>query len=406
MFFALKGENFNGNEFAAEALKKGSAFAVVDEASTAVNDKCILVEDVLKTLQDLATHHLQQIDIPVIAITGSNGKTTTKELVSAVLSRKSNVHATEGNLNNHIGVPLTILSMDSSTDILVIELGANHVGEIEQLCNIAQPSFGMITNIGKAHLEGFGSLEGVVKAKNELYEYISSHNGTLFVNGSDDRLMKLSDGINRVLYGNADSNDCVCSMEESNPYLTVRWMNDENSSDMANLINSKILGEYNFDNMAAAICIGNHFGVSPQDIATAIEHYLPANNRSQILATDSNRIVLDAYNANPMNMKEALDSFLHMEGANKVLILGDMLELGDYTQEEHLAIVELIKEQDFDTIFLVGEHFGEVKDSISCKHFNTTGQAKKYFAETPLTNSLVLIKASRGIGLESLVETL
>ena len=406
LFFALKGENFNGNEFAEEALKKGSAFAIVDEASSAEDAKCILVNDVLKTLQDLATYHLQQVAVQVIAITGTNGKTTTKELVSGVLSKKFNVQATKENLNNHIGVPLTVLTMESSTEILVIELGANHVGEIEHLCNIAQPSFGMITNIGKAHLEGFGSLEGVMTAKKELYEYIAGNNGMLFVNGSDEKLMNLSEGVKRVLYGSSDSGECVCKLEELNPYVRVKWISKDNSTDRTNLITSRILGEYNFDNIAAAICIGDYFGVTPQDISDAIEEYLPANNRSQILETDSNRILLDAYNANPMNMKAALSSFQKMEGENEVLILGDMLELGNYTLEEHQAIVEQIKEQDFGTIFLVGENFGAVKDFVSCTHFNTAQQAKEYFAETPLQHSLILLKASRAIGLESLVEAL
>ncbi|HIA11002.1 MAG TPA: UDP-N-acetylmuramoyl-tripeptide--D-alanyl-D-alanine ligase [Flavobacteriales bacterium] len=406
LFFALRGENFDGNEFAAEALKQGSIFAIVDEPSVAEDDKCILVDDVLKTLQDLATYHLQQKNVQVIAITGTNGKTTTKELLNAVLSKKFNVHATKGNLNNHIGVPLTILSMKSAAELLVVELGANHIGEIEKLCVIAQPSFGLITNIGKAHLEGFGSLEGVVKAKKELYQYIADHKGTLFVNGSDDRLLDLSKGARRILYGSADSNDCVCKVEECNPFVVVKWVRRENKVDKQYEVASKIFGEYNFDNIAAAICIGNSFGIAPQDITTAIEDYLPANNRSQILETDFNRIVLDAYNANPMNMKAALESFHQMESDNKVLIIGDMLELGSYTQEEHLAILEQVRKQQFDNVFLVGENFGRIKDSISCTHFNTVQQAKDYLVETPVRNSLILLKASRGIGLESLVEAL
>ena len=406
MFFALKGENFNGNEFAEDALKRGAAYSIVEEEEYAVAEKCILVDNVLIALQTLATYHVRQLNIPVIAITGSNGKTTTKELVSAVLSKKYNVHATKGNLNNHIGVPLTILSMERSAEMLVIELGANHVGEIGQLCLIAQPSFGLITNIGKAHLEGFGSLEGVVKAKGELYEHITEKEGLLFVNGSDDRLLDLSQGTTRILYGSDESNDCVCSLADSNPYLKIKWIDKTKATDGENIISSKILGEYNFDNIVAAISIGDHFEVTPSDIKAAVEEYLPSNNRSQIIDTNNNKIVLDAYNANPMNMKAALESFFQMEGENKVLILGDMLELGDYAAEEHRVIAKLIQEQNINNVLLVGENFGKLKDAYSFVHFRTSGDAAKYLTETPLTDSLVLIKGSRGIGLESLVELL
>ena len=406
LFFALKGENFNGNKFAAEALSKGASFAIVDETESTQDDRFILVNDVLKSLQELAAYHLQQRKLPVLAITGTNGKTTTKELVNAVLSKKYNVHATRGNLNNHIGVPLTILAMTNSTDMLVIEMGANHVGEIEKLCSIAQPSFGLITNIGKAHLEGFGSLEGVIKAKKELYEYVSGNEGVLFVNGSDDLLLNLSDGAQRVLYGNADSNEYVFNLEESNPYITVKWRKKNEGSGSEHVVLSRILGAYNFENIAAAICIGNHFDISPSDIATAIEEYLPNNNRSQIMETDTNRIVLDAYNANPTNMKAAIDSFSQMTGITKVLILGDMLELGKYSEEEHEIIGELIHKQDFAKVFLVGENFGKLKGSGAFTHFDNVELAREFFDDTPLTHSLILIKASRSIGLEILVDVL
>lgn len=389
IFFALKGDNFNGNDYALEAIHKGASFAVVDEYNGLDNSKVIIVKDVLKTLQSLANFHRNYLKIPIISITGSNGKTTTKELINCVLSKKYNVSFTQGNFNNHIGVPLTLLSMNTQTEIGVVEMGANHHNEIALLSQISAPDFGYITNFGKAHIEGFGSLEGVVKAKSELYDYLISNNKKVFVNQNDSIQLLKTENANRIFLENS------IFLNEINPFLKVNFGGSQ--------IQSKLIGTYNFDNIAIAITIGLYFKVSLEDIKEAIGSYKPNNNRSQIIKKNKNQIILDAYNANPTSMRVALENFELFPSKNKILILGDMFELGDSSLEEHQEIVNLVSNyKSFQKIYLIGESF--FKTITNCLKFKTFSDFEMDFQNEAFNNNTFLIKGSRGMSLERTLE--
>lgn len=400
LFFALKGENFDGNQFAQQAIESGAKYAVVDDETVVKSEKFLFVNDVLKALQDLANYHRKQYNIPVLGITGSNGKTTTKELINAVLSKKYHTIATVGNLNNHIGVPLTLLTMHKATEIAIIEMGANHLNEIEFLCRIAAPNYGLITNIGKAHIEGFGSFEGVIKTKSEMYDFVGQHQGKLFVNADDELLMNLSENIDRITYG-ANSEHNKLTLISGNPVLKLSW-ND-------NIISTQLYGKYNFPNVGAAIAIGNFFNIIPKDIIKALEEYVSINNRSQLMVKNSNTYYLDAYNANPTSMNAAIDSFVEGSFDNKIMILGDMLELGEIAKKEHEFIVQRIIKSKLDA-FLVGKHFKALSNHYSdyknIYFFENYQEVLNYFKTYPLANKNVLVKGSRGIQLEKIVEAL
>lgn len=387
LFFALKGENFNGNMFAEEAITNGASYAIIDEADYKTSEKLILVDNVLETLQKLANHHRNQLGIPVIALTGSNGKTTTKELINSVLSKKYKTTATLGNLNNHIGVPLTLLSMNKNTEVGIVEMGANHAKEIEFLSEIANPDYGYITNFGSAHLEGFGSLEGVVKAKSELYDYLRAKNKKVFVNPNDEKQIAKTKDIERITF------DESIKFLEANPFVKLSYNNTE--------ILSNLIGAYNFANISAAITIGNYFNVTTELIKEAIESYVPSNNRSQVINTKTNRIILDAYNANPTSMKAALESFSKLQANNKTIILGDMFELGKYSSNEHQSIVNFIKELNLDEAFLIGENF--YKTTTKYKRFNGFNEFEEYIKNNQIESSTILVKGSRGMALERVV---
>ncbi|SHG15502.1 UDP-N-acetylmuramoyl-tripeptide--D-alanyl-D-alanine ligase [Tenacibaculum mesophilum] len=387
LFFALKGENFNGNMFAEEAITNGASYAIIDEADYKTSEKLILVDNVLETLQKLANHHRNQLGIPVIALTGSNGKTTTKELINSVLSKKYKTTATLGNLNNHIGVPLTLLSMNKNTEVGIVEMGANHAKEIEFLSEIASPDYGYITNFGSAHLEGFGSLEGVVKAKSELYDYLRAKNKKVFVNPNDEKQIAKTKDIESITF------DESIKFLEANPFVKLSYNNTE--------ILSNLIGVYNFANISAAITIGNYFNVTTELIKEAIESYVPSNNRSQVINTKTNRIILDAYNANPTSMKAALESFSKLQANNKTIILGDMFELGKYSSNEHQSIVNFIKELNLDEAFLIGENF--YKTTTKYKRFNGFYEFEEYIKNNQIESSTILVKGSRGMALERVV---
>lgn len=408
IFFALKGDTFNANQFAEKALNDGCALAVIDEPSYKKDDRYIVVTDVLTALQQLANHHRHQLNIPVIAITGSNGKTTSKELVNAVLSEKYKVLATKGNLNNHIGVPLTLLNIQEEHEIAIIEMGANHQGEIAMLCNIAEPTFGMITNIGKAHLEGFGGPEGVIKAKNELYTYIREHQGKLFVNADNELLVKLSENSNRITFGTRVSADYTGVLTESNPFVKLKCKarDDAQMLDSKQTIETSLIGKYNFENILAAACIGNYFKVGELQIKTGLEKYVPSNNRSQVMQTKTNLLLMDAYNANPSSMNAAIENFAQMDRKDKMVILGDMLELGEDSEKEHRQIIELLKQKNILHAILVGPHFMKAAKPPFTQLFQTSDEALQYLKKFPVSNATVLVKGSRGIKLEKLVEAL
>ena len=391
LFFALKGDNFNGNEFAKEALQLGASYSIVDEKEHKRSDAIILVDNVLETLQKLARYHRKQLDIPIIGLTGSNGKTTTKELIHCVLSEKYRTKATKGNLNNHIGVPLTLLSMTPKTDIGIVEMGANHLNEIAFLCTICEPDFGYITNFGKAHLEGFGSLEGVIKGKSELYTYLQTHHKTAFVNPNDGIQVEKTKQLKTIPF-----NTVELHFLEVNPFVKLSYKNST--------IQSKLIGTYNYTNIAAAITIGDYLEVSLEKIKKAIESYTSTNNRSQVIKTASNTIILDAYNANPTSMKAALESFAVLKEPHKTVILGDMFELGENSMKEHQAIVDLTRELQFETIFLVGEHFSRThKESQQFKNFK---ELQNHLIKNKIKNHAILIKGSRGMQLERVLELL
>ena len=391
IFFALKGEKFNGNQFATQAINKGCSIAIIDEKKYQSSNKHILVKNVLETLQKLAQHHRKNLSIPIIGITGTNGKTTSKELIHSVLETEVNCYATKGNLNNHIGVPLSILKINNSHKLAIIEMGANHKKEIKFLCNIAQPTHGIITNIGTAHLEGFKNNQTIIDTKNEIYEYINQKNGIVFVNSNDKLLLDLSSSINRILYG--ETGCCIGKMIENTPYVIVKY-NDTK-------ITSKLIGQYQFNNIMLAICIGKYFNIKLQNIKNAIESYIPKNNRSEILKTKNNILILDAYNANPSSMKAMINSFAQQNYSNKICILGDMLELGKYAKSEHRAIFKLIEEFDLKA-FLIGNEFSK----ISKQAFKNKIDFIKFLESHPIKNKTILIKGSRGLSLEKLTKHL
>ncbi len=406
LFFALKGERFNGNLYAMQALEKGAAFAVVDEKEHAQDERCLLVEDVLVSLQDLARHHRRQLSTPVIAITGSNGKTTTKELCAAVLSQQYRTHFTQGNFNNHIGVPLTLLAMPLNTEIAIIEMGANHQGEIAALCEIAEPTHGLITNIGLAHLEGFGGPEGVKKGKTELYRFLARHGGTVFVNLDEKHLKDSAKAIpHQVDYCQSEAPDYQhlpfeFQLLASSPFLKIGFMYNKGNSWME--VESQLVGQYNFGNITTAMTLGRYFKVPPDKIRKAVENYVPQNNRSQIITRGTNTFLLDAYNANPTSMKRALDNLAQMEGQYRMAILGDMLELGTYQDQKHREMLTHAQELQIDQIVVVGPAFGEVAGD-GVLHFDQVDQVRPWLESQELENYLVLIKGSRGIQLERLL---
>mgnify|MGYP003635360388 FL=1 len=398
IFFALKGDNFNGNTYAQQAINNGASYVIIDQKEYYINDKTILVDDTLIMLQKLANFHRNYCDAKVISLTGSNGKTTTKELIHAVLAEKYKTIATVGNLNNHIGVPLTLLSILPDTEIAIIEMGANHLKEIEFLCKIAEPDFGYITNFGKAHLEGFGGIEGVIKGKSELYEYLINNKKAIFLNADDSiQLEKLKKYTKKYGFSSVNPKYYRIELEEAQPFVIIKVENTN--------IKSNLIGAYNFHNCCAAIIIGKFFNVELTDIKIALEKYTPENNRSQIIKTNGHYIILDAYNTNPSSMKAAIENFNSLAKTVKVLILGDMFELGESAMEEHQEVVKLTKKMNFDKVIFVGENFYKTKsDFIKLRSFN---DLKSFLKENKLpSNSSILIKGSRGMALERVLDCL
>ncbi len=397
LFFALKGSSFNGNEYAQEALLKGAAWCIVDELKGAPPEKTIRVKNVLETLQQLALHHRRQFHIPFIAITGSNGKTTTKELVHAVLSAKYITSTTEGNLNNHIGIPLTLLKIKAGTEMAVIEMGANHRQEIAGYCLYTEPTHGLITNCGKAHIEGFGGEEGVKKGKGELFDYLRQYNGTAFIFNGQPCLLELGAGIrNCITYGSLEA-DHPGSFTAIEPFLEVEMNNKLK-------IKTQLIGQYNFPNVAAAVCIGRTFGISEADIKQKLEEYTPTNSRSQFIQGATNSIILDAYNANPSSMVAAIENFAAMKGDKKVLVLGAMMEMGKDSSGEHAAIVQLLAGFPWHQVILVGKEFENLPPSI--QHFETSGQAAEWLRTQFFHNCQILIKGSRSTQMEKVLDSL
>ena len=397
IFFALKGENFNGNTFARSAIDAGAAYVVIDEPAYVLDDRTILVEDVLTTLQQLARHHREQFTIPFIAITGSNGKTTTKELVHAVLATQFRTYTTEGNLNNHIGIPLTLLKIKMDAQIAVIEMGANHQREIAGYCLYAKPTHGIITNAGKAHLEGFGGVEGVKKGKGELYDYLRAHNGTAFVMWDYDYLRDMSRGIPTVItYGTKEA-AITGQVVHSEPFLEVTIQLPSE----AVTIKSQLVGEYNLPNLLVAATVGTHFNVSPDKIKKAIEAYTPSNSRSQLVERNSNHIILDAYNANPSSMRLAIENFARLSAPKKILMIGAMAELGDESLQEHQAIIALIKQYKWDDVVLVGGDF--LKLDAPYRVFANSTDAKKWWTDQQISDAYILIKGSRSMQMEKVI---
>jgi UDP-N-acetylmuramoyl-tripeptide--D-alanyl-D-alanine ligase len=404
LFFALKGDKFDANTFAQQAIEQGAAFAIIDNPDYQLGGQYILVDDVLTALQDLARHHRQQLGIPVIGLTGSNGKTTTKELINAVLSQHFNTLATQGNLNNHIGVPLTILSINNTHQMAVIEMGANHQKEIELLCSIAQPSHGLITNVGRAHLEGFGGVEGVKKGKGELYDYLQQSGGVAFINSNDPVLMEMQAArtlSNKVFYGDGNNALISAKLIANAPYLSFSWTN--NTSGESHQVTSQLTGEYNLDNMLAAICIGTYFKLSVDEINAGIAGYQPKNNRSQLMQTATNTLVCDYYNANPSSMAVAIDNISKLAAARKVLILGDMFELGDDSPAEHLGVIQKAMQADVADRIFIGDVFYQQKGNNKATFYRTAEEAMVSITDHPIKNSTILIKGSRGMALERLV---
>jgi len=403
LFFALKGENFNGNSYAAKALENGAKYAVIDEPACKLNDRCILVEDVLKSLQELSRIHRLRLKIPILAITGTNGKTTTKELITAVLSKKFKVTATKGNLNNHIGVPLTLLSMNHETSIGIVEMGANHPGEIAALCEIALPDFGLITNVGKAHLEGFGSFEGVRNTKAELYRFIEHNGGKIFRNTSNPWLKEMAGELEPIGYRTTPEGIGIeGEIVQHSPTLVFKakfpkgWL----------YLKTNLAGGYNLENAMAAVCIGNYFGVDPLEIADAIEGYKPTNNRSQFIKTAFNTLLMDAYNANPSSMDAALENFKTFDAPLKGIILGDMFELGEASHEEHQKIADKLATMKVQMVLLTGEEFSQCRVSPDFKVFRDNESLIQFMENSKPRGYLFLIKGSRGMKLENVADKL
>jgi UDP-N-acetylmuramoyl-tripeptide--D-alanyl-D-alanine ligase len=394
MFVALKGDRFDANTFVKEALEKGAAYVIIDNSDYFIDNRTILVLDSLKALQQLSQYHRTFLGLPIIALTGSNGKTTTKELISKVLAMKFNVKSTVGNLNNHIGVPLTLLSFTNETEIGIVEMGANHQQEIAFLCEIAKPDYGYITNFGKAHLEGFGGIEGVIKGKSEMYDFLRINNKVVFINLDDAIQVKQSHAITNYTFGihNQLANVSIDAVM-ANPLVTVIYKN--------NAINSQLIGLYNANNINAALTIGTFFKISDTDIKVALENYIPENNRSQLITKNTNSIILDAYNANPSSMKVAIENFLQLENPNKILVLGDMFELGTDSMKEHEGIVKMLSNSNNVHCYFVGKAFYETKiDKTNFLFYETFENFSGAFLNTKLKNTSILIKGSRGMALE------
>jgi UDP-N-acetylmuramoyl-tripeptide--D-alanyl-D-alanine ligase len=397
LFFALKGPNFNGNHFAKQALDIGASYVVTDEKLTFSDSRLIQVNNALETLQQLAKFHRNQFQIPFIAITGSNGKTTTKELLHDVLSTSFKTYTTKGNLNNHIGVPLTILKIKEDAEMAVIEMGANHLKEIDGYCKYAQPTYGLITNIGKAHIEGFGSVENIKKGKGELFDYLNLHDGIAFVNSDDKVVFELGKNLkNAIIYGSEEENNSAC-ISNNDTFVEVTI-----NSESPLKIQTNLVGAYNLPNVLAAVCIGKYFKINVEKIKHAIENYSPSNSRSQLIKKESNTIILDAYNANPGSMKAAIENFTTMKGDKKVLLLGDMKELGNESKKEHAAIVELIDHYKWEEVVLVGRNFKEIKSDYI--HFDNSEQAKDWWKIKNIQNAQILIKGSRSMEMEKVLE--
>ena len=400
LFVAIKGERFDANTFAAEAIERGASFVIIDNPKYYIDEKTILVDDSLIVLQELAKSHRRYIKIPIIALTGSNGKTTTKELIHVVLSKKYNTRATVGNLNNHIGVPLTVLSFTTETEIGIVEMGANHLKEIAFLCEIAQPNYGYITNFGKAHLEGFGGVEGVIKAKSELYAYLSRHHKSAIVNLEDAIQVERSKGIKIISFGVQKTKaDLNISEIKANPLVQVKYNN--------NVIFSQLIGLYNANNINAAIAIGKYFDVSDVEIKEAIESYIPDNNRSQLVYKNSNEIILDAYNANPSSMAVAIQNFLQLQKEHKIAILGDMFELGAESIGEHKEVVNMLVNDTRTICYFIGKDFFQNKiDKANFRFYMTFDEFSDDFKKLSIKNNMILIKGSRGMALERTLELL
>lgn len=404
LFICLKGENFNGNDFAEQALISGAKYVISDDVKYSNSENIFVVPNSLKFLQELGNYHRKQFEIPIIGITGTNGKTTSKELIAAVLSQKYNTLYTLGNLNNHIGVPLTLLKLSKEHEIAVIEMGANKPGDIKELVEITEPTHGIITNMGKAHLEGFGSFEGIQKTKSEMYDYLSKNNSTVFYN-FDDEILKTNlqnQKLKLIPYSSEHTSYIKGDLISMSPFINMKWSSSEYES---HLLETKMIGSYNYYNFLAAICIGKYFGVENDKINHALINYQPANNRSQIEKTENNLLILDAYNANPTSMKNAIESFNSMVSEHKLLILGDMFELGDDSIEEHKRVVEHTKDLKLNTLF-VGEHFYKIRNQSDTNFFKNKEEIRLFLTKNTIKNNLILLKASRGIGLETLKDVL
>lgn len=400
IFFALKGDKFDGNQYAGKALASGCVYAVIDNPDYYIGERTILVDNVLKTLQQLAHHHRKVLGLPIIGITGTNGKTTTKELLAAVLSTKFNLLYTEGNFNNHIGVPLTLLRLTHDHEMAVIEMGASHPGDIKELVDIVHPNYGIITNVGRAHLEGFGSFEGVIRTKGELYDYIRRSKGKIFIKKENEYLQSIAKGIEQITYGNGDDAFASGQVVSCDPFLVFNWK----QQGKLHTVETHIIGSYNLDNVLAAVAVGRFFKIPAERISRAIAAYEPTNNRSQFKKTDNNELVIDAYNANPSSMKVALDNFITMPVQPKAIILGDMRELGPTSDELHAEVVAQIKKGQFDKVFLCGEHFSKVGKEFS--PFATTEAMVEELRKQPLKGYHILIKGSHSMGLEKLADIL
>lgn len=400
IFFALKGDKFDGNQYAGKALASGCVYAVIDNPDYYIGERTILVDNVLKTLQQLAHHHRKVLGLPIIGITGTNGKTTTKELLAAVLSTKFNLLYTEGNFNNHIGVPLTLLRLTHDHEMAVIEMGASHPGDIKELVDIVHPNYGIITNVGRAHLEGFGSFEGVIRTKGELYDYIRRSKGKIFIKKENEYLQSIAKGIEQITYGNWDDAFASGQVVSCDPFLVFNWK----QQGKLHTVETHMIGSYNLDNVLAAVAVGRFFKIPAERISRAIAAYEPTNNRSQFKKTDNNELIIDAYNANPSSMKVALDNFITMPVQPKAIILGDMRELGPTSDELHAEVVEQIKKGQFDKVFLCGEHFSKVGKEFS--PFATTEAMVEELRKQPLKGYHILIKGSHSMGLEKLADIL
>lgn len=400
LFFALKGARFDGNKYAEEALKAGAAYAIIDDPAYAMGDRCILVDNTLKTLQQLAHRHRKALGTPLIAVTGTNGKTTTKELLAAVLSTKYNVLYTEGNLNNEIGVPLTLLRLTIDHEMAVVEMGANHPGEIKALCEIAAPNYGVITNVGQAHLEGFGSFEGVLHTKGELYDYLRHTHGKIFIQKENAALQSIAKGLEQITYGQVEGDFAVGHVVSADPYLMFDWK----QQGKVHTVETHLIGNYNLNNLLVAVAAGRYFKIPAERISRAIAAYEPTNHRSQLLQTARNEVIVDAYNANPSSMQAALDNFARLTCQPKAVILGDMYELGEQSDALHQEIVDQLQTTGIDTVWLCGPHFAQTKNEY--KTFPTTAELQDYLKAHPLEGYHILLKGSHAMAFESLIEWL